>query len=865
MGAEAATGFETARAAGNRKWLTLAAVTASLFMVMVDTTIVNVALPSIQSDLDVGISRLEWTVNAFLVVYAGLLLTGGRLADFFGRRRMFLIGLGVFTLASLGCALASTDGILIATRAAQGVGAAMMLPATHALIAANFEEDERGLAYGIWAGVSMFGLSLGPLVGGLLIESLSWRWIFYVNVPFGAAALVFGALVIRESREPPGDQRLDVAGLVTASLALFALVFGLTEGNGYGWTSPTIVATLALAAASFVAFIVVELRQDAPLLDLSLFRNRTFSGANSDAFLIMLAMLSFLFFGSLYLQGVLGYSPIKAGASFLPTTLLMMMMAPVAGKTTDGLGPRWPITAGMAFLGTGLLLLSRADASSDFVDLLPGLAVAGIGIGLAMAPTTTTAIGSLPVHKAGVASGVVNTFRQTGGALGIAITGAIFASQLGDATPGDPGFAADFVPAFHDALRLTGVLALAGAVIAAVFIRLEPEGHAAPGAVEPEASTTPEAPARSFASTAIEAFAAATAVRNVVAEDAARAARATAPVLVAREGPLAGRRFQILGDLSIGRRGTVRLDDDEVSRNHALVRAFDGVVEIIDLGSLNGTFVNGDRIEGTTQLADRDVVTIGGTSLQLEVPVVTVPAALVIADGPLRGRRFPVSKELWLGREAARVDVLIDDAEVSRRHAVVRPAAGGYEIADAGSFNGTFVNGQRIEAPTQLTGGDVVRLGDTSLRLEEPAPRSQGATRVAAAVRAPAATAVAGAAPAPPAATLALVVKDGPLAGRRFDVAGELSIGREGADITIDDGEVSRRHARVRAVGDGLEVVDEGSVNGTYVNGARVDGRALAARGDVVRVGRTSLGVEVATSPRDAQTVITTREERRDG
>ena len=247
-------------------------------MVMVDTTIVNVALPSIQSDLDVGISRLEWTVNAFLVVYAVAPAHRGRLADFFGRRRMFLIGLGVFTLASLGCALASTDGILIATRAAQGVGAAMMLPATHALIAANFEEDERGLAYGIWAGVSMFGLSLGPLVGGLLIESLSWRWIFYVNVPFGAAALVFGALVIRESREPPGDQRLDVAGLVTASLALFALVFGLTEGNGYGWTSPTIVATLALAAVSFVAFIVVELRQDAPLLDLSLFRNRRSPG-----------------------------------------------------------------------------------------------------------------------------------------------------------------------------------------------------------------------------------------------------------------------------------------------------------------------------------------------------------------------------------------------------------------------------------------------------------------------------------------------------------------------------------------------------------------------------------------------------------
>lgn len=455
----------------NRKWWTLAAVTASLFVVMVDTTVVNVALPAIQQDLRLDIVELEWTVNAFLLVYAALLLTGGKLADFLGRRRLFLFGLAIFTVSSVACGLAETGGILIGSRAVQGLGAALMLPATQGLIAANFARHERGMAYGIWAGVSMLGLSLGPLIGGLLIDGLDWRWIFYVNLPFGVVAFAFAAVVLRESKDTTADQHLDVAGLLVSGLALFALVFGLVEGNNYGWTSITIVVVFAIAALAFAAFIALELRQRSPMLDLSLFRNGTFAGANVTALLIMLALLGVLFFVSIYLQAVLGYSATKAGATFLPMTLIMMAVAPAAGKVSDTIGPRWPIAGGMTLLGVSLLLLSRLDLESGFWDLVPGLVLAGIGLGLAMPPGTTTAIGSLPVEKAGVGSGVVNTFRQTGGALGVAIMGAILVSNLGDLTPGDPGFARAFIPGFQDALVLGGLIALAGAAIGAATIR----------------------------------------------------------------------------------------------------------------------------------------------------------------------------------------------------------------------------------------------------------------------------------------------------------------------------------------------------------------------------------------------------------
>jgi EmrB/QacA subfamily drug resistance transporter len=455
----------------NRKWWTLGAVTFSLFMVMLDTTVVNVALPSIQKDLGTTLSELEWIVNAFLLVYATFLLTGGKLADFLGRRRLFLAGLALFTAASLLCGVAPNGGALIGARAVQGIGAALMLPATHSLIAANFSEGERGMAYGIWAGVSTLGLSLGPLAGGLLVEGLSWRWIFFVNLPFGAAALAVARRVISESRDTSADQRLDVPGLTASGVALFALVFALVEGNNYGWSSSRIVVALVLSACGFVLFLALESRRSSPMLDLSLFRNSTFTGANIGAMLIMLTMIGVLFFVSIYLQSVLGYSPVQAGAAFLPMTILFMLTAPAAGKLTDEIGSRWPIAAGMALIATSLVLFSRLDTSSNFWDLVPALAVGGLGMGLAMAPTTTTAIGSVPVDKAGVGSGVLNTFRQGGGALGVALMGAIVTRDLHNVAPGSRAFALAFVNGFQNALLVCAAIAGAGAAIAALTIK----------------------------------------------------------------------------------------------------------------------------------------------------------------------------------------------------------------------------------------------------------------------------------------------------------------------------------------------------------------------------------------------------------
>ena len=322
-------------ASDNRKWWTLGAVAFALFMIMLDNTVVNVALPSIQRSLRAEISELEWIVSAYALTFAVLLLSGGKLADMFGRRRVFLLGLAVFALSSLLCGLAPDAHVLIAARAVQGVGAALMMPATLAIISATFPPKERGLAIGIWAGVSAMALAIGPLVGGLLTEHVDWSWIFYINVPIGALGIVAGRIIIQESRDMSRVQSLDVPGLVTNAAALFALTFGLIEANRYGWTSPTILGLFAAAAAGLAAFAAIEHRRRAPMLDLSLFRSSTFTGANIVAFLVTLAMFGVFFFMSIFVQRILGYSPVEAGAIFLPMTILIILVAPVAGRASD--------------------------------------------------------------------------------------------------------------------------------------------------------------------------------------------------------------------------------------------------------------------------------------------------------------------------------------------------------------------------------------------------------------------------------------------------------------------------------------------------------------------------------------------------
>jgi EmrB/QacA subfamily drug resistance transporter len=458
-------------ASENRKWWTLGAVAFALFMVMLDNTVVNVALPSIQRGLGANVSELEWVVNAYALTFAVLMLTGGKLADLLGRRRVFLTGLALFTLSSLLCGLAGSTGELIGWRALQGAGAAVMMPATLAIITHAFPPRQRGLAIGVWAGVSALALAIGPIVGGLLSEHVSWSWIFFVNVPVGVLGFAVGRLVIGESRDTSRVQSLDLPGLLVSAGALFALTFGLIEASSYGWTSPLILGLFAAAAVGLSAFVWIERHRRAPMLDLSLFRNTTFAGANIVALLITLAMFGVFFFMSLYVQQILGYSPVQAGAIFLPMTLLIILIAPPAGKLSDRLGSRWLMAGGLTLVGSSLLLFAQLGTSSGFWDLLPGLVIGGAGMALVMTPMSAAAMGSVPVAKAGVASGVLNTFRQIGGALGIAVLGAILTSRQESALAAGADASDAFVEGFQTALLVGAALAFLGAATAAALVR----------------------------------------------------------------------------------------------------------------------------------------------------------------------------------------------------------------------------------------------------------------------------------------------------------------------------------------------------------------------------------------------------------
>ena len=454
----------------SRKWWTLGALAFALFMIMLDNTVVNVALPSIQRDLGIGLSELEWTVNAYALTFAVLMLSGGKLADFFGRRRVFLIGLAVFTLSSLVCGLAATGETLIGARTVQGVGAALMMPATLSIISATFPPHQRGMAIGIWAGVSAMALAIGPLIGGVVTEHIDWGWIFFLNVPIGVLGLIVGRLVIRESRDTSHEQRLDVPGLAASAVALFALTFALIEANSFGWGDPVIVGLFALSAAALGLFVWLELHQRAPMLDLSLFRSSTFAGANVVAMLVTLAMFGVFFFMSIYMQNVLGYSATETGAAFLPMTILIILIAPAAGKFSDRVGSRWLMTAGMGCLTVALIVFSRLGLDSTFWDIFPGLVVGGLGMALVMTPMTAAALGSVPVAKSGVGSGVLNTFRQVGGALGIAVMGAIVAAYIDLDAAGRPDPEA-FIDGFRTALEVSAAFAFLGAAVAATTIR----------------------------------------------------------------------------------------------------------------------------------------------------------------------------------------------------------------------------------------------------------------------------------------------------------------------------------------------------------------------------------------------------------
>jgi EmrB/QacA subfamily drug resistance transporter len=431
-----------------RKWWTLLAVCVATFMLLLDITIVNIALPSIQSDLNASLSSLQWVVDAYALTLASFLLLFGSLGDRLGRRRIFSIGFGVFTLASLLCGLSNDATVLNFFRALQGVGGAGMFATSLALIAQEFEGSQRASAIGVWGATVGGAVAVGPLVGGAITDAFGWEWIFFVNVPIGVAAILLTETKLANvaASDP---QPIDWAGLVTFSLGLFGLIFGLIRGNPEGWASAQVLASLIGAAALLVAFVAIELRRENAMLDLSLFRVPAFGGVSIVAWALSAGMFAMFLYITLYVQDILGFSPLQAGLRFLPITLLSFFVAPIGGQLLK----RWPARAllgtGLILVGVGLLLMHGVQVGDSWTQLLPGFLVAGVGIGLTNPAIASTALGVVPPARAGMASGINSTFRQIGIATGVAAFGAVFqsriASELSTNLPQAP-------PSFSDAV-----------------------------------------------------------------------------------------------------------------------------------------------------------------------------------------------------------------------------------------------------------------------------------------------------------------------------------------------------------------------------------------------------------------------------
>jgi EmrB/QacA subfamily drug resistance transporter len=411
----------------NHKWWTLFAMCFALFMIMLDNTVVNVALPSIQSHLHTTPANLEWTVNAYVLSFASLILLGGKLGDRFGRKRIFLLGLAIFTLSSAACALSTSDTQLITSRAVQGVGAAMLNPLSLSIIVAAFPRKQLPQAIGIWAGISGLGLAIGPLLGGFLTEHVDWSAVFWINVPIGVAAAAVCLWAVVESRDPSA-KTLDVVGTVLITGGLFSLTWALIQTSSHSWTSAYTLGFLAAAAALLAGFIAWELRQRDPMVPLDFFKNRVFSISNIVVLMVGFAMFGVIYFITLYFQNVQGYSPMQAGVRSLPLTMMVIIVAPIAGRLNTKVGPRPLMSAGMLMMTIGLLGLSRLQVDTSYNAIWPFYVLMGAGISMTMPSVSSAAMGAVDHTKSGIASGVVNSSRQIGGALGIAILGSIGAA-----------------------------------------------------------------------------------------------------------------------------------------------------------------------------------------------------------------------------------------------------------------------------------------------------------------------------------------------------------------------------------------------------------------------------------------------------
>jgi EmrB/QacA subfamily drug resistance transporter len=511
------------------KWWTLLAVTVATFMLLLDITVVNTALPAIEHDLGASFTDLQWVIDAYTLSLAALVLTAGSLADRLGRRRVFGAGLVIFSVASLLCGLAPDPTFLNLARALQGVGGAVMFAVSLSLIAMEFESGrERGTAMGIYGATIGAAVAVGPLVGGALVDGLGWRSIFFLNVPIGAASVAITYLRLRESRDPNAT-RVDWAGLATFSSALFLLVLALLRGNDEGWGSTLIVSLLAGAGALLVAFVAIERRVREPMLPLGLFKRRSFTGVQLAAFAISGSMFALFLYVTLYLQTYLGHTPLEAGLRYLPITVASFVVAPISGALLSRVPARVMMSLGLAGAGVGLLLMSGIGAGDEWTTLLGGFLVAGAGIGLLNPVIADVAVSVVPKEQSGMAAGINDTFRQVGIAVGIAAWGALFlgrgAEKVSELAPGAAGTGdrprqlveaassgnldqalssmppgargsvaaaarEGFLAGINDILALGAVLALAGAVIALLLVR-ERDIEREPVEVEPEPALEP--------------------------------------------------------------------------------------------------------------------------------------------------------------------------------------------------------------------------------------------------------------------------------------------------------------------------------------------------------------------------------------
>ncbi len=511
-----------------RKWWTLMAVSVATIMLLLDITVVNTALPEIQRDLDASFTDLQWVIDAYALTLAAVVLTAGSLADRLGRRRVFAAGLVVFTVASLLCGLAPDPTALNLARALQGIGGAVMFAVSLALIAQEFPAGrERGTAMGIYGASIGVAVAIGPLVGGALTQGLGWEWVFFINVPIGVAALAVTYLRLRESRDPDAD-RIDWGGLVTFSGSLFLLVLALVRGNDEGWGSTVIVSLLAGAGLLMAAFLVVERRVAQPMLPLGLFGRRAFTGVQLAAFALSGSMFAMFLYLTLFMQGFLGLSALEAGVRYLPITLITLLAAPVAGALLGKVHARYLLGAGLLLAGIGLLLMTGLKADAEWTTLLAGFLVAGFGVGLLNPVIADVALSVVPKEQSGMASGINDTFRQVGVAVGIAVWGAIFlgrgASKVEELAANSPAAAGErprqlveavssgnleaalrsvpeqarstvetaaregFLAGLNDILLVAAILSFLGAGLALLLVR---EGEIERDAFEPEVALEP--------------------------------------------------------------------------------------------------------------------------------------------------------------------------------------------------------------------------------------------------------------------------------------------------------------------------------------------------------------------------------------